>query len=170
MSSLKRAQRVALALVATLAFASAAQAELPRQDPSRCKGQKEITPLQTLVAHTARGPVTFKVELADTQTKREYGLMCRRSLAPDRGMLFDFKVVQPQTAFWMRNTLIPLDIIYIRKDGTVLSIARNVQPLDETPVPSGGPTLAVLEVAAGRTDQIGLLPGDRISHKIFKRG
>jgi len=72
-------------------------------------------------------------------------------------------------AFWMRNTLISLDIIYIRPDGVVLSIARNVKPLDESPVPSGGRVRAVLELAAGRAAQLGILPGDRIEHRIFAR-
>jgi hypothetical protein len=70
----------------------------------------------------------------------------------------------------MRNTLIPLDIIYIQADGTVLSIARNATPLSDTPIPSGGPILGVLELAGGRAAEIGLLPGDRIRHRIFPGG
>jgi uncharacterized membrane protein (UPF0127 family) len=110
------------------------------------------------------------VEFADTDRTREYGLMCRKAVAPDRGMLFDFKRPVDGVAFWMRNTLIPLDIIYIRPDGVVLSIARNVPPLNETPVPAGGRVRAVLELAAGRAAQLGVLPGDRIVHRIFPHG
>ena len=84
-------------------------------------------------------------------------------------MLFDFNPPRA-VAFWMRNTLIPLDLIYIRADGRVLSIARNAQPHDESGLPSGGVIRAVLEVAAGRAAQIGVLPGDRIEHAIFKKG
>jgi len=147
-----------------------AWADLARQDPAHCKGQPELRPLQPLSLRTSKGVAQFKVEVADSEMEREYGLMCRRSLAPDRGMLFDFKTVQkPEAAFWMRNTLIPLDIVYIRADGTVLSIARNALPLDETPIPSGGPVRAVLEIAGGRSAQLGLLPGDRVDFAIFKR-
>jgi uncharacterized membrane protein (UPF0127 family) len=160
-----------LALAAALAVAAPAAAlEIPRQDPAHCKGQPEIRPLQPLAIHSSRGVARFMVEFADTDTTREYGLMCRKSLAPDRGMLFDFKGPADGIAFWMRNTLISLDIVYIRPDGTVLSIARNVRPLDESPVPAGGRIRAVLELAAGRAAQLGILPGDRVDHRIFPRG
>jgi uncharacterized membrane protein (UPF0127 family) len=72
-----------------------------------------------------------------TKAEQERGLMFRKSLAPDRGMLFPYNPPQ-RAAFWMKNTLIPLDIIYIAPDGRVLSIARNAVPHDETPLPSGG--------------------------------
>jgi uncharacterized membrane protein (UPF0127 family) len=119
---------------------------------------------------TSKGPQRFAVEFADTEQRREFGLMCRRSLAADRGMLFDFKRPLPDVAFWMRNTLIGLDIVYIRPNGTVLSIARNVRPLDESPVPAGGEIRAVLELRAGRAAEIGLLPGDKVAHRIFVHG
>lgn len=115
---------------------------------------------------TPSGRTKLTVEVADTPPTRERGLMYRKSLAPDRGMLFDFRKPQP-VAFWMRNTLIPLDLVFIRADGTVLSIARNARPLDESPIPSGGPIRGVLELAGGRAAQIGVLPGDRIVHRIF---
>lgn len=160
-----------LALILALAFAAPAAAQqIPRMDRAHCKGQPEIKPLQPLEIATAKGPAKFMVEFADTEKTREYGLMCRKALAPDRGMLFDFKTPLDGAAFWMRNTLIPLDIIYIRPDGTVLSIARNVPALDESPVPAGGRIRAVLELASGRAAQLGILPGDRIVHRIFPRG
>lgn len=158
-------RRGLLALSAALLLAAPAWAELPRQDPAHCKGQPEIRPLQPLKVVTGRGTYIFHVEIADTDRKREYGLMCRRALAPDHGMLFDFKTPQPNAYFWMRNTLIPLDIVYIRPDGTVLSIARNAAPLDESPLPSGGEVRWVLEIPGGRAAQIGLLPGDRIINR-----
>ncbi len=123
---------------------------------------------EALEVVTSKGRTRFFVEVADNDAERERGLMFRKELAPDRGMLFDFKTPQP-AAFWMKNTLIPLDIIYIQRDGTVLSIARNATPLSETPIPSGGPIVGVLELAGGRAEEIGLLPGDRIEHRIFKR-
>ena len=157
-----------LALV--LAASPVAAQQIPRMDPAHCTGQPEIKPLQPLEISTSKGPAKFMVEFADTEKTREYGLMCRKLVAPDRGMLFDFKGPVDNVAFWMRNTLIPLDIIYIRPDGTVLSIARNVPPLNESPVPAGGRIRAVLELASGRAAQLGILPGDRIVHRIFPRG
>lgn len=163
------ARRVLIAAGLALALSGPAAA-VPRMSPNACKGQPEIKPLQPLTLQTGRGPVTFQVEFADTELKREYGLMCRRAIASDRGMLFDFKQPVEGVAFWMRNTLIPLDIVYIRPDGTVLSIARNVPPLDERPVPSGGVVRWVLELRAGRAAEIGLLPGDRVLHRTTPRG
>ncbi len=95
--------------------------------------------------------------------------MFRKSLAPDRGMLFRYNPPQ-RAAFWMKNTLIPLDIIYIAPDGRVLSIARNAVPHDETPLPSGGVIQGVLEIPGGRAAQLGILPGDRVLNKIFPKG
>jgi uncharacterized membrane protein (UPF0127 family) len=158
-----------LALAAALVLGPPASA-LPRQDPAACRGQPELKPLQPLEIRTSNGPARFLVEFAGSDKTREYGLMCRRKLAPDRGMLFDFHRPVDGVAFWMRNTLIPLDIIFIRPDGKVLSIARNVRPLDESPVPAGGRIRAVLEIPAGRAAQLGILPGDRVNHRIFPRG
>jgi uncharacterized membrane protein (UPF0127 family) len=173
-------RHAALALGAALAFALASQAwsarpsqqepDLPRQDPAHCKGQPEIKPLQPLTVTTGKGEFRFMVEVAGTGKSRAYGLMCRKSLAADRGMLFVFPSIQTGSAFWMRNTLIPLDIIYIRPDGTVLSIAPNAQPLNEQPIPAYGSVRTVLELAAGRAAQMGLLPGDRIQSPAMPHG
>jgi uncharacterized membrane protein (UPF0127 family) len=138
-------------------------------DPKACKGQAEIRPLEPLSVKTDRGVQSFQVEVADSDRERQYGLMCRRSLAADRGMLFLFPAARPQM-FWMRNTLIPLDIVYIGANGRVVSIARNVQPLDESGAPSMGAAQFVLELAGGRAGQIGLLPGDRVSHRALPHG
>lgn len=124
--------------------------------------------LEPLTVHTARGPARFMVEIADNDATRAQGLMNRKSLAPDRGMLFDFHTPRP-VAFWMRNTYISLDMIFIRADGVILSIARKTRPLSDAPVPSGGPVRAVLEVVGGRAAEIGAMPGDRVSHRIFPR-
>ena len=140
----------------------------PAATPVACKaGQAVLKPLQPLTLVTDKGRYLFKVEVADTYQRRETGLMCRASLAADRGMLFDFHKPAADQAFWMHNTLIPLDIVYIRPDGRVLSIARNARPLDDTPLPAGGTILGVLEIAGGRAAQIDLMPGDRVLHRIF---
>jgi hypothetical protein len=108
----------------------------------------------------------FTVEVADTNRKREIGLMCRTQLAPDRGMLFDFKKSQ-EVYFWMENTLIPLDMVFIGADGRVVSVARNAAPMDRTPIPSHGVILGVLEIAGGRAAALGIAPGDRVFERIF---
>ena len=163
---------VACAMASPGAFARPSQVEpdLPRQDPAHCKGQPEIKPLKPLTITTDHGSTRFMVEVAGTGLSRAYGLMCRKTLAADRGMLFVFPAVQPGSAFWMRNTLIPLDIVYIRPDGEVLSIAANAQPLNEQPIPAYGPVRTVLELAAGRAAQLGLNPGDKIQSPAMPRG
>jgi len=87
--------------------------------------------------------------------------MFRRTLAPDRGMIFPYDPPQ-DVAFWMRNTLIPLDMVFIRADGTIARIAT-AKPLDETPVPSGEPISAVLEIAGGRAAELKVKEGDKVS-------
>jgi uncharacterized membrane protein (UPF0127 family) len=158
---------LALALLGAALIATPVSA-----DQARSKPVAAISPsarLDTVEIRTSRGSVKFMVELAVTRAEQERGLMFRKSLAPDRGMLFPYNPPRP-AAFWMKNTLIPLDIIYIGPDGRVLSIARNAVPHDETPLPSGGPVRGVLEIAGGRAAQLGILPGDRVLNKIFPQG
>ena len=149
-------RRALLALAGSgWALASVARAASPR--------------LETVEIVSSRGRARFQVEIAATRAEQARGLMFRKSLAPDRGMLFIYKRPQP-AAYWMKNTLIPLDIIYIQPDGRILSIVRNARPHDETPLPSGGLVLGVLEIAGGRAAQLGILPGDRVLHRIFPKG
>ena len=103
----------------------------------------------------------FTVEVAKTSEEQAMGLMYRNKLAPDRGMVFPFD--PPRNAsFWMRNTLIPLDMIFVRADGSIANIAANTVPYSEEPVPSDGPVKAVLEIAGGRTAELGIKPGDMV--------
>lgn len=149
--------RRALFLVGAVFLSSVAQ-------PSTAK------PLRTepLTIVTAAGVRRFTVEIADTDASREQGLMFRKNLAANRGMLFDFR--SPQTVtFWMKNTLIPLDLIFIAKDGHVISVARNAVPMSEALIPSGGPILGVLEVRGGRAVEMGVEPGDEVRERIFQR-
>ncbi|MGH1560450.1 DUF192 domain-containing protein [Caulobacter segnis] len=125
--------------------------------------------LETVEIVSGHGRSRFQVEIAATPAEQARGLMFRKSLAPDRGMLFIYKRPRP-ASYWMKNTLIPLDIIYIQPDGRIPSIVRNARPHDETPLPSGGLVLGVLEIAGGRAAQLGVLPGDRVSHRIFPKG
>ena len=116
----------------------------------------------------ASGRHAFQVEVARNDAERAQGLMYRRSLAPDRGMLFDFARVQP-ISMWMQNTYIPLDMIFIRADGSIARIADNAEPLSTRTIPSGEPVLAVLEVIGGTAARLGVKPGDRVEHPLFKR-
>jgi uncharacterized membrane protein (UPF0127 family) len=129
-------------------------------------GQLAAAELQPLEIASKSGVHVFAVELASTPQEQATGLMFRRELPEGRGMLFDFHRDQP-TSFWMKNTYIPLDMIFIRGDGRILRIAENTVPLSETLIPSGGPVRAVLEVIAGTAKRLGIAPGDRVGHPIF---
>jgi uncharacterized membrane protein (UPF0127 family) len=116
-----------------------------------------------LVLHTAKGDFAFNVEIADDDKSREKGLMFRTELADDAGMLFDYHREQLAT-FWMQNTMIPLDMIFIGADGVVKTIHVNARPMDTTTIPSEEPVRFVLEIAGGRSVEIGLKVGDRMDH------
>jgi uncharacterized membrane protein (UPF0127 family) len=124
--------------------------------------------LQPLEIAGKNGVHIFGVELAVTPEEQAKGLMFRRELPEKQGMLFDFQREQP-TSFWMKNTYVSLDMIFIRADGRILRIAENTVPLSEALVPSGGPVRAVLEVVAGTAKKLGIAPGDRVTHPIFRR-
>lgn len=106
------------------------------------------------------GSRTFRLEIAATEADRAYGLMNRATMPPDRGMLFVFPDEKPLD-FYMRNTLIPLDIIYVSSSGTVVSI-KHGKPMDESHIPSGGPARYVIELNDGIAAAAGLKPGDHI--------
>lgn len=122
-----------------------------------------------LVLHTATGDFAFTVEVVDTPASRAEGLMYRQSLAPDAGMLFDFKETR-ETAFWMRNTFIPLDMIFIDAGGVVKTIHVNAKPHDPTSISSQVPVQFVLEIPGGRSVAIGLKAGDKVEHPRMKAG
>jgi len=103
----------------------------------------------------------FTVEVARSAEQQQTGMMNRNSLAPDRGMIFPYEPPQP-VAFWMKNTLIPLDLIYVAPGGKILRIEANAVPLSLDQLPSGGPVEAVLELAGGRSAELGLKPGDQV--------
>jgi uncharacterized membrane protein (UPF0127 family) len=110
----------------------------------------------------------FQVEVMRDDAERAQGLMYRRSLAPDRGMLFDFGRVEP-VSMWMKNTYIPLDMLFIRPDGTIARVAANAEPLSTQTIPSGEPVVGVLEVAGGTAARLGIKPGDRVEHPMFRK-
>jgi uncharacterized membrane protein (UPF0127 family) len=130
-------------------------------------GRVHAQALEALTLVTSSGRHDFRVEVARNDADRARGLMHRRTLPADRGMLFDFERVAPVT-MWMENTFISLDMIFIRADGTIARIAENTEPLSQRIIPSGEPVLAVLEVIAGTSKRIGLKAGDKVEHGMFK--
>jgi uncharacterized membrane protein (UPF0127 family) len=115
---------------------------------------------------TRNGVRVFSVEVAADDETRAGGLMHRRELPEEHGMLFDFQREEP-IAMWMHDTYISLDMIFIQGDGRILRIAERTEPLSDRIIPSGGPVRAVLEVAGGTAKKLGIAPGDRVGHPIF---
>lgn len=144
---------------------------------SRGGGEAASSPEPTAAVHPISGlPIVvltvesegkvhkFAVEVASTEAEQAKGLMFRTGMAADEGMIFPRKEAR-KAAFWMRNTVIPLDIIFIGPDRRILNIGAEAQPYDEAPVPSSGPVIAILELNGGRAAQLGLAPGDKVSWK-----
>ncbi len=124
---------------------------------------------ENIAVVTAKGDKhVFDVEIARSPSEQAYGLMNRTSMPKDHGMLFVFKD-EIERSFWMKNTLIPLDMIFIRHDGTIHRIHGSAIPNDLTPIFSQGPAMAVLELNGGRAADLGLKAGDRVLHKSFKQ-
>ena len=128
--------------------------------------QDKPLPTTKVVIDTDKGAQTFHVEIAADQASEERGLMYRKQMAPNAGMLFDFHTPQWET-FWMKNTILPLDMLFIRQDGTISSIAANTIPFSTTPVPSAEPVRAVLEINGGRAAALGIQPGQKVHNTIF---
>ena len=120
----------------------------------------------TIVSGSARH--AFQVEVMREEADRAQGLMYRRSLAPDRGMLFDFGRVEP-VSMWMKNTYLSLDMLFIRPDGTIARIAADTEPLSTRTISSGEPVNGVLELPAGTAARLGIKAGDRVEHPMFRK-
>lgn len=116
-----------------------------------------------LFIQTGDQTIEFNVETATTDDQRSLGLMFRREMADDHGMIFLFKP-ERQVTFTMRNTYISLDMIFISGDGTIESILENTEPLEWGPFPSKGDVRAVLEINGGLSKKLGIKPGDRVEH------
>ncbi len=115
----------------------------------------------TLVLKTDSGDHSYTVEVATTPGEQAKGLMFRRSLPPSHGMIFLYDPPR-KIGMWMRNTYIPLDMVFIDADNRVHRIAAHTEPFSTDIIPSGGAVAAVLELNAGQADQIGLKPGDEV--------
>jgi uncharacterized protein len=116
---------------------------------------------------TVSGKHDLQVEVMRTDDEQQRGMMYRTSLADDKGMLFPFASERVAT-FWMQNTYVSLDMIFIKGDGSVQRIEKRAEPLSPRTISSGAPVLAVLEVVAGLSDKLGIKPGDKVSYPIFK--
>lgn len=150
-----RALAAALLLGAALAPATAADAD------AQTSAQPGL-PVAPLTIVTGRGRFDFEVEVADDPQEQAVGLMFRETMGPRAGMLFDFGVTR-DVSMWMRNTPLSLDMVFIRKDGTVASVAQRTTPFSEAIIASGAPVAYVLELNAGIANLIGLAAGDRVT-------
>ncbi|MEQ1649782.1 MAG: DUF192 domain-containing protein [Hyphomicrobiaceae bacterium] len=122
---------------------------------------------ETLVLVTHGGEKSIDIEVAETLEEKSLGLMFRTALADNQGMLFPYGRSMEIT-MWMKNTYIPLDMVFIRPDGVVHRIAARTEPLSEAIVASEGPVSAVLELAGGAAERLGLKVGDTVKHAAFK--
>jgi uncharacterized membrane protein (UPF0127 family) len=132
----------------------------------RVSGAVRAADLTTWSVETATGSHAFQVEIAADDSTRATGLMYRRSLDPERGMLFDFGREQP-VSMWMQNTYVPLDMAFIRADGTVHRVEDHTTPLSTRTIDSGVPVRYVLEVPAGTAARIGMKRGSKVRHRII---
>lgn len=128
-------------------------------------GEPMRLPAEKLTIVTGQGRFEFDVEIADDPVEQQRGLMFRTDLPTRRGMLFDFGQTRMVT-MWMKNTPLPLDMIFIRADGTVARVAERTTPFSEDIVSSGEEVAFALELNAGVARLIGLKPGDRIEHRL----
>lgn len=153
-----------LGLALSASACSAREAGVPAAaEKPHATDPKAVT--EPLSIQTAAGKRDFKVEIADTEPERQHGLMYRTSLPPMYGMLFIFEQPAPRS-FWMHNTYIPLDIIYIGADGRIVSIVHG-KPFDDTPLPSLAPAVGVLELYDGEAARLGIAVGDKVEHRMF---
>lgn len=148
-----------------VAFAESGQKPGADQ-PSTAKGKKPSAGEERLELVTTGGVHAFEVEIADTPERQALGLMYRTVLPETKGMLFVYGG-EHELTMWMRNTYIPLDMVFIRADGTVHRIEARTEPLSERTIASEGPVLAVLELAGGVAERLGLKPGDQVRHPAF---
>lgn len=154
MSAVLRSVFAAVGGLTCLTMAPVALADCPTQ----------FAPLadhEALQVVTHHGKHKFVVEVARSDEQQERGLMCRAHLDENRGMIFPMSPPRP-AAFWMKNTMIPLDIVFITPEGKIESIKRRAKPYDLTPLASGGSVSAVLELGGGVADKLKIAEGDRV--------
>ena len=129
---------------------------------------QEVFAKSELVIVTKDGPQIFQIEIATTPGQQAQGLMYRRTLAVNAGMLFPYAAPR-RLAFWMKNTFIPLDFMFIAADGRIVSIQQRTVPHSLEPIRSRGKVLAVLELNGGTVSRLNIEPGDRVEHAVFEK-
>lgn len=151
---------IRIAALSALILLAACSGPPPAADNgAQAQAESRLLPV---VIRTAKGAHRFNVEVARTPQEQEKGLMFRKELGADMGMLFP--MAPPRTAsFWMKDTLIPLDMLFIHTDGTIAFLQADAQPYALTPVSAGVPVAAVLELRGGRAAELGIAQGDRVA-------
>jgi uncharacterized membrane protein (UPF0127 family) len=142
-----------LALLACILVAATARAQ-------------EAGPTEPVVVVTKAGPLSLALEVADDNDERQTGLMFRQSLADRSGMLFDFGVTRP-VFMWMKNTFIPLDMLFVAEDGRIVRIADHTTPESTDTIASGQPVRGVVELAGGAAASLGIAEGDLVLRPLF---
>lgn len=166
MLDLMNSRRAALGAALLFVAGAAAYHSFQRKSEVAPKAEAGRFRRDALTIETAGGPLRLDVELAVTAAEQSQGLMFRTSLPDTQGMLF-LHDKPGEVRMWMRNTYIPLDMVFIRADGTVHRIAAMTEPLSETVIASLGPVTAVLELNGGAAQRLGVKPGDRVRHAHF---
>jgi len=151
----KRVSKAALGLLLLLAAA-------PPIAPAAADESQKGLPVEKLVVTSGDREHVFSVEVASTDSQRAMGLMFREEMAADQGMLFVFEA-EGERYFWMKNTPLPLDIVYIAENGKIVSIAADTVPFSTDAIPSGAPAKYVLELNAGTAEERGIEPGDKVA-------
>ena len=149
-------------MVAPIALSAAACQPNQTGNPTLERSAAGLEQVPLTIASAGGRTHRFTVEVAKSPEEQAQGLMNRSLLAADKGMVFPMEPPRP-ASFWMKNTLIPLDIIFVRPDGTISSIAENTVPLSLDPVVSTEPVKAVLEIPGGRSAELGIKAGDKVS-------
>lgn len=148
------------------AFAIAGLTVVAHGAEEACRPAPE-RPRENLQILTASGHHPFKVEVARTTEQRAKGLMCRRSMSRDHGMIFTFEMETP-ILMWMKNTYIPLDMVFVSRSGAVTAVAANTKPFSEELITSGGPAYAVIELNAGVAAEMGITEGSKVEYSAFR--
>ena len=157
--------RVMKRALLTLAFAAAATMATA-QDPTARNADVDFGESQPLVIKSEGGEHTLMVEEAKTLAQQARGMMWRESVDPDTGMIFEF--AEPKIAtIWMKNTAVPLDILFVRSNGKILKIEHNAQPFKLRSASSEAVVAAVIELKGGRALELGIRPGDTVEHDFF---
>lgn len=157
------------AALALMPFVSKLEAEAPRESAQEDHPAPSKLPVEiATIKMKSGGSHDFTVEIAKAPVDLQMGLMFRKEMEPNHGMMFQMSKIPQQTSFWMKNTYLPLDIIFIAADGRIVNIHRNATPHSTTSIPSVEPVTGVIEINGGRADELGIKIGDTVVHPYFE--